>query len=208
MSKTYGYIRVSSREQNEDRQRIALTDWGVLEKYLFLDKQSGKDFERPAYQHLIRQLKQGDLLVVTSIDRLGRNYNEILNQWRIITKNIGADVKVLDMPLLDTRQTADLTSTFIADLVLQLLSYVAQSERESIHRRQAEGIAAARKRGVKFGRPATKIPTEFYETYALYVSRKLSSRRAASSLGTSQTTFLKWVREYQEKHLYQASCHK
>ncbi len=197
MSKTYGYIRVSSREQNEDRQRIALTDWGVLEQYLFLDKQSGKDFDRPAYQTMIHKLRAGDLLVIKSIDRLGRNYDEILEQWRIITKTIGADVKVLDMPLLDTRQTVDLTGTFIADLVLQLLSYVAQCERESIRQRQAEGIAAARIRGVKFGRPATKIPLKFYDTYALYVSGKISSRRAASALGTSQTTFLKWVRQYE-----------
>lgn len=199
MRKEYGYIRVSSCDQNEDRQRIALADWGIVESNLFLDKQSGKDFERPAYQEMLEKLDRGDLVVVQSIDRLGRNYEEILEQWRRITKEIHANIKVLDMPLLDTRQDVDLTETLILDIVLQLLSYVAQSERESIRRRQAEGIEAARKRGVKFGRPATKRPMEFYEIYDQWLRREFTSRTAAGLLKTSQTTFLKWVREYEQE---------
>lgn len=201
MRKEYGYIRVSSCDQNEDRQRIALADWGIVESNLFLDKQSGKDFERPAYQKMLEQLDRGDLVVVQSIDRLGRNYEEILEQWRRITKEIRANIKVLDMPLLDTRQDVDLTETLILDIVLQLLSYVAQSERESIRRRQAEGIEAARKRGVKFGRPATKRPLEFYEIYKRWLRREFTSRTAAGLLKTSQTTFLKWVREYEQEEV-------
>lgn len=199
MRKEYGYIRVSSCDQNEDRQRIALADWGIVESNLFLDKQSGKDFDRPAYQKMLEQLNRGDLVVVQSIDRLGRNYEEILEQWRRITKEIHANIKVLDMPLLDTRQDVDLTETLILDIVLQLLSYVAQSERESIRRRQAEGIEAARKRGVKFGRPATKRPMEFCEIYARWLRREFTSRTAAGLLKTSQTTFLKWVKEYEQE---------
>ena len=148
---TYAYIRVSTRDQNEDRQLAALTNLGISEVNLFLDKQSGKDFNRPAYRKLIKKLKPGDLLIIKSIDRLGRNYEEILEQWRHITKDIQADIRVLDMPLLDTSNHRDLTGTLIADIVLQLLSYVAQSERENIRQRQAEGIAAAKARGVKFG---------------------------------------------------------
>lgn len=199
MSKTYGYIRVSSREQNEDRQRIALLDWGITEQNLFVDKQSGKDFERPAYQRMIRKLRSGDLVVVKSIDRLGRNYEEILEQWRLITKKLHADIKVLDMPLLDTRQNVDLTGTLIADLVLQLLSYVAQAERESIRQRQAEGIAAARKRGVRFGRPAMILPEAFDETYTKWCSGEITSRKAGELLGTSQTTFLNWVKRLKKE---------
>lgn len=198
MSKIYGYIRVSSREQNEDRQKIALCDWGVPEKNLFLDKQSGKDFQRPSYRRMIKKLKPGDLVVIKSIDRLGRNYDEILEQWRMITKKIHADVKVLDMPLLDTRQSVDLTGTLIADIVLQILSYVAQAERESIRQRQAEGIAAAKKRGVKFGRPATKQPAEFPDIYRRWQAGEFTSRHAAALLGTSQTTFLNWARAYKQ----------
>ncbi|MCI8646448.1 MAG: recombinase family protein [Firmicutes bacterium] len=198
MSKTYGYIRVSSREQNEERQRIALLDWGIPERDLFTDKQSGKDFERPAYRCMLRKLKEGDLVVVKSIDRLGRNYEEILDQWRIITKKIHADIKVLDMPLLDTRQNVDLTGTLIADLVLQLLSYVAQAERESIRQRQAEGIAAARQRGVRFGRPSMVVPEAFDETYTRWLAGEITSRKAGELLGTSQTTFLNWVRRHKE----------
>ena len=150
----YGYIRVSTKEQNEDRQRIALAEFPVPENHIFLDKLSGKDFERPQYKKLTKKLRPGDILVIKSIDRLGRNYEEILNQWRIITKEKRADIVVLDMPLLDTRQTGrDLTGTFVADLVLQILSYVAQTERENIKQRQKEGIAAAKLRGVQFGRP-------------------------------------------------------
>lgn len=199
MSKTYGYIRVSSREQNEDRQRIALYDWGITDQNLFVDKQSGKDFERPAYQRMLRKLRAGDLVVVKSIDRLGRNYEEILEQWRLITKKLRADIKVLDMPLLDTRQNVDLTGTLIADLVLQLLSYVAQAERESIRQRQAEGIAAARKRGVRFGRPAMILPEAFDETYTKWRSGEITSRKAGELLGTSQTTFLNWVKKLKKE---------
>ena len=149
----YGYVRVSTKDQNEDRQRIALAEFPVPEKNIFMDKLSGKDFNRPQYRRLMRKLRSGDCLVVKAIDRLGRNYEEILEQWRIITKEKGVDIVVLDMPLLDTRHTGrDLTGTFVADLVLQILSYVAQTERENIKQRQKEGIAAARLRGVQFGR--------------------------------------------------------
>ena len=196
MRKEYGYLRVSSTDQNEQRQRLALSDWGISENNLFLDKQSGKDFERPAYRKMLKQLKEGDLVVVQSIDRLGRNYEEILEQWRIITKELGAHIKVLDMPLLDTRMDASLTGTLIVDVVLELLSYVAQSERDSIRKRQEEGIRAARKRGVKFGRPAKQQPVEFLDIYQHWSSGRVNSKTAATSLGTSQTTFLKWAKEY------------
>ena len=149
----YGYIRVSSRDQNEDRQRIALHERGVEDGFIYTDKVSGKDFDRPQYKKLVKKLKPGDLLMIQSIDRLGRNYEEVQNQWRVLTKEKEADICVLDMPLLDTRQGKDLMGTFIADLVLQILSFVAQNEREFIRKRQAEGIAAAKARGVKFGRP-------------------------------------------------------
>lgn len=162
MSETlYGYIRVSTREQNEDRQRIAMREFGIAERNIVLDKQSGKDFDRPGYQRLMKKLKPGDTLVLKSIDRLGRNYSEILEQWREITKGKGAAVVVLDMPLLDTRKGKDLTGTLIADIVLQLLSYVAQTERELIRQRQAEGIAAAKARGVRFGRRPMERPEGF-----------------------------------------------
>ena len=154
----YGYARVSTKEQNELRQLIALREFGLTDRAIFVDKQSGKDFDRRSYQRLLRKLKDGDTLVIKSIDRLGRNYEEILEQWRIITKEKSAAIVVLDMPLLDTRRNRDLTGTLIADIVLQLLSYVAQTEREFIHQRQAEGIAAAKARGVKFGRPRKALP--------------------------------------------------
>ena len=153
MQKIYGYARVSTRDQNEDRQTIALKEFGVAEKNLFVDNQSGKNFERPEYQRLLKKIRREDIFVVKSIDRLGRNYAEILEQWRIITKVKGAAIVVLDMPLLDTRKEKDLIGTFIADLVLQIMSYFAQTERDLSKRRQAEGIAAAKARGVKFGRP-------------------------------------------------------
>lgn len=159
----YGYIRVSTKEQCEDRQLIALRDFPVCDDKIFMDKLSGKDFNRPQYKKLLRKLKRGDILVVKSIDRLGRNYEEILNQWRIITKEKQADIVVLDMPLLDTRKTGrNLTGTFVADLVLQILSYVAQTERENIRQRQMEGIAAAKLRGVQFGRPRKPVPENFF----------------------------------------------
>ena len=157
----YGYVRVSSMDQNEDRQMSALRDVDVPEKNIFIDKQSGKDFERPGYKKLKKSLKEGDLLYILSIDRLGRNYEEIQKQWRILTKETGIDICVLDMPLLDTRNGKDLMGTFIADLVLQILSFVAQSERENIRRRQSEGIAAAKAKGIRFGRPEKEVPDDF-----------------------------------------------
>ena len=189
----YGYIRVSSRDQNEDRQMIALSSFQIPEKNLFIEKQSGKDFNRPVYRRMLRRLKKDDVLVIKSIDRLGRNYEEILEQWRIITKEKQANITVLDMPLLDTRQGRDLTGTLIADIVLQLLSYVAQTERENIRQRQAEGIAAAKLRGVHFGRPAIPIPETFYEVWEPWREGKLSARGAARLLSISHNTFLKWA---------------
>lgn len=190
----YGYIRVSTKEQCEDRQLIALREFLVPEQNIFKDKVSGKDFNRPQYQKLIRKLRPGDTLVLKSIDRLGRNYEEILNQWRIITKEMRVDIVVLDMPLLDTRQTGkDLTGTFVADLVLQILSYVAQTERENIRQRQKEGIAAARLRGVKFGRPRKKVPEEFWHLKELWEKKEITSRKAATKIGIAQDTFLRWV---------------
>lgn len=186
---TYAYIRVSTRDQNEDRQLAALTNLGISEVDLFLDKQSGKDFNRPAYRKLIKKLKPGDLLIIKSIDRLGRNYEEILEQWRHITKEIQADIRVLDMPLLDTSNHRDLTGTLIADIVLQLLSYVAQSERENIRQRQAEGIAAAKERGVQFGREGIELPEDFPEFARLWQESGISSRSAARELEMSYQTF-------------------
>ena len=193
----YGYARVSTKEQNEERQLIALTAFGVAANAIFVDKQSGKDFERTQYRRLMRKLKDGDTLVIKSIDRLGRNYEEILEQWRIITKEKHAAIVVLDMPLLDTRQNRDLTGTLIADIVLQLLSYVAQLEREFIHQRQAEGIAAAKAQGVRFGREPLPVPAEFPEVLDCWKHGKIGSRRAGALLGVSQTTFLKWCRAWE-----------
>ncbi len=191
--KTYGYIRVSTKEQNEDRQRIAMREFGILDRHVFMDKQSGKDFERPGYKRLIKKLKPGDILVTKSIDRLGRNYEEILEQWRVITREKQALIVVLDMPLLDTRQGRDLTGLLIADIVLQLLSYVAQTERELIRQRQAEGIAAAKERGVKFGRRPMERPEEFYSACEKWRNGQLSARSAAASLHITHRTFLKWA---------------
>ena len=191
----YGYARVSTKEQNELRQLIALREFGLTDRAIFVDKQSGKDFDRRSYQRLLRKLKDGDTLVIKSIDRLGRNYEEILEQWRIITKEKGAAIVVLDMPLLDTRRNRDLTGTLIADIVLELLSYVAHVERDNIRQRQAEGIAAARARGVKLGRPALAVPEEFDAVHRKWEDGCLNSRQAAESLGVSHTTFLKWVKQ-------------
>ncbi len=193
----YGYARVSTREQNEERQLIALTGFGIAESAIFVDKQSGKDFERTQYRRLMRKLKDGDTLVIKSIDRLGRNYEEILEQWRIITKEKRAANGVLDMALLGPRQNPDLTGTLIADIVLQLLSYVAQLEREFIHQRQAEGIAAAKAQGVRFGREPLPVPAEFPEVLDCWKHGKIGSRRAGALLGVSQTTFLKWCRAWE-----------
>ena len=196
--KYLGYMRVSSREQNEDRQRIALLEMGVPKENIYMDKLSGKDFNRPQYHKMMRKLKAGDVIVLKSIDRLGRDYEEIQNQWRIITKEKGAHIVVLDMPLLDTRETGkDLTGTFIADLVLQILSYVAQTERENTRQRQAEGIAAARMRGVRFGRPRKEVPDAFWDLKEQWRSGEIVSREAARQLGVAQDTFLRWVHELQ-----------
>lgn len=194
-STVYGYVRVSTKEQCEERQIIALREFPVPENNIFMDKLSGKDFNRPKYKSLLRKLKPQDTLVVKSIDRLGRNYEEILKQWRFITKGKQVNIVVLDMPLLDTRQVSnDLTGTFLADLVLQILSYVAQTERENIHQRQMEGIVAAKMRGVRFGRPRKEIPLEFAALKAEWEKGNISSRNAANQLGVSQNTFLRWAR--------------
>ncbi|MCQ4863215.1 recombinase family protein [Pseudoflavonifractor phocaeensis] len=188
----YGYARVSTKEQNEQRQIVALMAFGVSGKCIYVDKQSGRDFERPQYQRLVRKLKDGDTLVVKSIDRLGRNYEEILEQWRIITKEKAAAIVVLDMPLLDTRNNRDLTGMLIADIVLQLLSYVAQTEREFIRQRQAEGIAAAKSRGVQFGRKPKEKPPEYPTVLEAWRRKELSARAAATRLGVTHKTFQKW----------------
>ena len=190
----YGYARVSSKEQNEQRQMFALTEFGIVENNIYIDKQSGKDFDRPRYKRLVKKLRPGDLLVIQSIDQLGRNYGEILEQWRVITKEKRVDIVVLDMPLLDTRaQGQDLTGTFIADLVLQILSYVAQTEREMIRKRQAEGIAAAKARGVQFGRRPKEKPPEYPAVLAAWYRNELSARGAAAQLGVTHRTFQKWA---------------
>ena len=197
--KVYGYIRVSTKEQNEDRQYIAMLEFGVKNRDIYMDKQSGKDFNRPAYKRVLRLLKPSDVLVVKSIDRLGRNYEEIIEQWRMITKIIGAAIVVLDMPLLDTRQKdKDLTGTFISDLVLQILSYVAQTEREFMRQRQAEGIAAARAKGVRFGRPPMPKPPAFEMFRREWVNNEISAREAARCLGIDHKTFITWANQAAE----------
>ncbi|HCI63952.1 MAG TPA: resolvase [Clostridiales bacterium] len=185
----YGYIRVSSKDQNEDRQLIALYDKGVEDHFIYMDKVSGKDFERPQYKELVKKLKPGDLLYIQSIDRLGRNYEEVQNQWRILTKEKNVDICVIDMPLLDTRQDKDLMGTFIADLVLQILSFVAQNERDFIRKRQAEGIAAAKAKGVKFGRPPRQLPDNFYEVRKAWRTKKLPLKQAAAACNMPVGTF-------------------
>jgi DNA invertase Pin-like site-specific DNA recombinase len=193
---TYGYARVSSREQNVDRQLVAMRDFGIQESSIFTDKLSGKDFDRPAYRRLLKKLQLGDTLVIKSIDRLGRNYSEILEQWRIITKEKQSAIVVLDIPLLDTRQKErDLTGTFIADLVLQILSYVAQTERELIRQRQAEGIRAAKARGVRFGRPPMERPMKFQEVLEAWKLREITAREAGRRLGINYKTFQLWARQ-------------
>ena len=191
----YGYVRVSTKEQNELRQVLALREAGIADRNIFLDKQSGKDFERQNYKKLIRKIKSGDTLVIKSIDRLGRNYDEILEQWRIIAKEKGTAIVVLDMPLLDTRKNKDLTGTLIADIVLQLLSYVAQTEREFIRQRQAEGIAVAKAQGVRFGRPPLAQPKEFPAVHQAWLKKEISAREAARRLSVTHKTFLRWAHE-------------
>lgn len=191
----YGYIRVSSTDQNEDRQRLAMAERGVPETNIYADKQSGKDFERPQYKKLVKRLRAGDLVYVLSIDRLGRNYEEIQRQWRMLTKEIGADICVIDMPLLDTRNGKDLMGTFIADLVLQILSFVAQSERENIKKRQAQGIAAAKARGVRFGRPEAPVPENFAAIVSAWEQGKLPLSQAVKRCNVSEATFYRRLRE-------------
>ena len=205
-NRTFGYIRVSSKDQNEDRQRIAMHEAGIEDHNIYMDKQSGKDFDRPGYRRVIRKLKPGDTLFVKSIDRLGRNYDEILEQWRIITKEKQVSIVVLDMPLLDTRQGKDLVGTLIADIVLQLLSYVAQTEREFIHQRQAEGIAAAKERGVRFGRKPLERPVEFEAVYTGWKNGDLSARNAARQLNITHPTFLRWARETDVQRTQSTLC--
>lgn len=185
----YGYIRVSSCDQNEDRQIVAMQQKGIQDKRIYIDKQSGKNFDRPKYKRMVKRLKAGDVLYIMSIDRLGRNYSEIQEQWRILTKDKGVNICVLDMPLLDTRKDKDLMETFIADIVLQILSFVAQNERENIKRRQAEGIAAAKARGVKFGRPSYPLPDNFYKIYTTWREKKISLQQAAEACGMPKGTF-------------------
>ncbi len=201
MTKVYGYVRVSSFDQKEDRQMDAMEAHAVPEKNVYVDKISGKDFNRPQYQRMLKKICSGDLLYILSIDRLGRNYEEVQDQWRILTKEIGVDICVLDMPLLDTRNGKDLIGTFIADLVLQILSFVAQSERENIRRRQAEGIAAAKDRGVKFGRPEVVVPENFEETVKAWEMHKISTNEAVERCGISRSTFYRRVKEYRNKRL-------
>ena len=189
----YGYVRVSTRDQNEQRQIIALKESEIPLQEIYVDKQSGKDFNRQNYQKMLRKIKNGDTLVIKSIDRLGRNYEEILEQWRIITKQKQAAIVVLDMPLLDTRKNRDLTGTLIADIVLQLLSYVAQTEREFIRQRQAEGIAAAKANGVRLGRKPMERPSEFKDLYEQWNEGKITAREAARRLNITHQTFLRWV---------------
>ncbi len=193
----YGYVRVSTREQNEDRQIIALREVGVTEKQFYIDKQSGKDFNRPQYKRLLRKMKKDDLLYIKSIDRLGRNYEEILQQWRMLTKEKGVDIVVLDMPLLDTRRGKDLMGTFLADIVLQVLSFVAENERTNIKQRQAEGIAAAKAKGVKFGRPPLPLPDNFHEIHRDWRAKKISLSEAAKACDMPVGTFYAKARKFE-----------
>lgn len=197
----YGYARVSSRDQNEARQIIALMELGVPEQNIYVDKQSGKDFNRPQYKRLLRRVKPDDLICIKSIDRLGRNYEEILDQWKVITKVKRVDLYVMDMPILDTRRDKNLLGTFISDLVLGLLSYVAENERNSIRQRQAEGIAAAKARGVHFGRKPNPLPPNFNEVYQLWKTKKITVSEAAKRCGMPQTTFYDRAQAYGETNL-------
>lgn len=196
MSNSYGYIRVSTAEQNEDRQLLALKAADIAQSNIFADKQSGKSFDRPQYKKLVKRLKSGDILYILSIDRLGRNYEEIQHQWRILTKEKGVDIVVLDMPLLDTRQGKDLMGTFIADLVLQILSFAAQNERENIKKRQSEGIAAAKMRGVRFGRPKKEVPDNFGIIVEQWEQKKIPLSQAVKNCNMSEATFFRNLREY------------
>ena len=193
----YGYIRVSSKDQKEDRQQIALKEVGVNLQNIYVDKQSGKDFNRPQYKKMLRKLKKDDLLYIKSIDRLGRNYEEILQQWRILMKEKGVDIVVLDMPLLDTRRGKDLMGTFLSDIVLQVLSFVAENERTNIRQRQAEGIAAAKAQGIKFGRPPLPLPDNFYEVHKAWRSKKITLKQAAADCNMPVGTFYGKARKFE-----------
>lgn len=186
---TYGYVRVSTREQNEDRQVIAMEQMGILDRNLYRDRQSGKDFERPQYKKLLKKLKKDDVLYIKSIDRLGRNYEEILEQWRLLTKEKGVDIVVMDMPLLDTRRGKDLLGAFLSDIVLQVLSFVAENERSNIRQRQAEGIAAAKVKGVRFGRPPKPLPENFLSAYGQWKKGEITCTAAAEACGMPLTSF-------------------
>ena len=196
--KKVGYIRVSTKDQNPDRQYHAMKEYGIQKKNIYMDKISGKSFSRPEYQKMVSKMKKGDLLVIKSIDRLGRNYGEILEQWKIITKDIGADIEVIDMPLLNTKSSPDdLTGIFISDLVLQILAYVAETERTFIKQRQAEGIAVAKAKGVRFGNKKKKVPDKFYEYYEKWESGEITVREAAACLNMSHSTFYRRCKEIQ-----------
>lgn len=197
--KIYGYMRVSTREQNEDRQRIALMKMGVPEKRIYMDKQSGKNFDRPQYKRLLQKLDGNSVLFVKSIDRLGRNYADLNEQWRIITKEKGADIVILDMPILDTRRERNLLGTLISDIVLALLSYVAENERVNIRQRQAEGIVAAKARGVKFGRPPVELPDNFYEIYGRWKEKKMTLKQAAKACNLPKSTFFDKAKELERR---------
>lgn len=199
--KSFGYVRVSTKEQNEDRQLISLREMGVEEKNIYIDKLSGKDFDRPQYKKLLKKLDKNSVLYIKSIDRLGRNYRELSEQWRIITKEKGADVVVIDMPILDTRREKGLLGTFISDLILALLSYVAESEYQTIHRRQAEGIAAAKARGVKFGRPVRKVPDNFDEIHKLWRDKKITLIEASKACEMPVGTFYGKARKKEETQI-------
>ncbi len=197
----YGYIRVSTKEQNEDRQLVALHERNIPEKNIYMDKQSGKDFDRPQYKRLVRRMQKSDLLYIKSIDRLGRNYEEILEQWRLLTKENGIDIVVLDMPLLDTRRGRDLMGTFLADIVLQVLSFVAENERVNIRQRQAEGIAAAKARGVRFGRPPRPLPENFHSAYQRWKEKEITGTTAAKECGMALSTFRYRAAVYENNRL-------
>jgi DNA invertase Pin-like site-specific DNA recombinase len=198
MTEIYGYIRVSSQDQNEDRQQIALKELAIPEKNIFMDKQSGKNFERPQYKKMVRMMRKDDLLYVKSIDRLGRNYGEILEQWRILTKEKGVDIVVLDMPLLDTRRGKDLLGTFLSDIVLQVLSFVAENERTNIRQRQAEGIAAAKAKGVRFGRPPASLPENFHAIYQQWKNGKITGLQAAKACDMPMSSFRYRAKVYEK----------
>jgi len=199
---TYGYVRVSSRDQNEDRQLIALREVGISDRNIYVDKQSGKDFNRPQYKKLIRKMKKDDLLYIKSIDRLGRNYDEIIQQWRVLTKEKGIDIAVLDMPLLDTRRGKDLMGTFLSDIVLQVLSFVAESERTNIRQRQAEGIAAAKAKGVRFGRPPQPLPANFYSVFLKWKQGQITGTAAAKECEMPLSTFRYRAEIYENAKLF------